>query len=165
MIAIAAIVIAYTGVMAHKNEKAKVAKLGFDGNKLTADNDRTNLLYNPSRLWKDNKLIGNWPWGRPAIPAPSGTKAYFREPTPQLAGLTDWYAEGNQWLRSPEYRDNYVKRYQNAWSGELSQAVLNQLVPGFWHETITKGRVLTQEIKSDGQYNPNGPNLYRYNHP
>jgi hypothetical protein len=162
MIAVAAIAIAYMGIASHKSEQAKLKTLGFDENKLKAPNDRTDLLFNPMRLWKENIKLGNWAWGRPSIPTPSGTKAYYREPTPALAGLTDWYAEGNQWLRSPEYRDMYVAQYRSAWSGELAQAVRTQLVPGFWHETITKGRVLTQEIKADGRYNPNGPNLFRY---
>jgi len=150
------------GLNKYQTRQKELKKLQLEGDKNTQDNDRTNLLFNPARLWELNASLGNWKWSRPAIPSPSGTKAYYRKPTPHLAGLTDWYAEGNQWLRSPEFREMYVKQWQNAWSGELSHATRNQLVPGFWHETITKGRVLTQEIKSNGVYNPNGPNLYRY---
>ena len=162
MMALVAIGIAYTGILARKSSQATLVKLNLEGNKNVSDNNRTDLLYNPKRLWDLNAKIGNWAWGRPALPVPSGTKAYYRKPLPYGAGWTDWSAEGNQWLRGPEYRDLYVNQYRTAWSTELAQATRNQLVPGFWHETITKGRVLTQEIKADGVYNPNGPNLYRY---
>jgi hypothetical protein len=149
--------------MNRTESETKLAKLKLEGNKNIADNNRSNLLYNPERLWTENLKIGNWAWGKPGIPTPTGKKPYFRKPTPHLAGIIDWTHEGNQWLRSPEYREMYVQTYRNAWSTELAQATRNQLVPGYWHETITKGRVLTQEIKSDGVYNPDGPNLYRYN--
>lgn len=162
MIALVTTAIAALALMKHTNEQAKMSKLQLEGNKNTADNNRTKLLFEPKRLWQENILAGNWPWGRPAIPVPSGTKAYYRKPTPIGSGWVDWDNEGNQWLRGPEYRDLYVKTYRNAWSTELAQATRNQLVPGYWKETITKGRVLTQEIRSDGKYNPNGPNLYQY---
>lgn len=148
--------------MKRKKRNSILDRQNLDGNKNTANNNRSELLYNPNRLWKENVKIGNWPWGRPALPAPSATKAYFRKPTPGLAGLIDWSHELNQWMRGPEFRDSYVKTWQNAWSTENSFATRTQLVPGFWHETITKGRVLTQENRADGRYNANGVNLYRY---
>lgn len=137
-------------------------KLNLEGNKNRADNDRTNLLFNPSRLWKENIGVGNWPWPSETIKAPSGTKPYFHRPTPHGAGWIDWSLEGNQWLHSPEFRKKYVATFREAWSTELAQAVRTQLVPGYQHETITKGRVLQQECRADGVYNPNGVNLYAY---
>lgn len=116
----------------------------------------------PARLWDINKKAGNWPWGRPAIPSPSGTKPYFIKPTPIGSGWVDWSHEGNQWLRSQDFRARYVDNYRNAWSTESYFATLSQLVPGFHHETITKGRVLQQENRADGMHNPNGVNLYEY---
>lgn len=162
MIALGVIAIAYASLAANKKNRKTLTQLRLEGNKNTYDNNRQASIFDPKKYWSDNLKLGNWAWGRPAIPTPSGTKAYYREPTPQLAGLTDWMAEGNQWLRSPEFRNLYVQQWQNAWSTENSQAVRTQLVPGFWHETITKGRVLFQENKADGKYNPNGVNLFAY---
>lgn len=148
--------------MRQTQNQMTLTALNLGSDKNTADNDRTNLLFKPENLWAKNLLAGNWPWGRPAVSAPSGTKTYWRKPTPEGSGWVDWSHEGNQWLRGPEFRENYVKNYRNAYSTELAQATRNQLVPGFWHETITKGRVLSQENRADGTYNPNGPNLYSY---
>jgi hypothetical protein len=148
--------------MRMKTKNSMLERRNLGENKNTADNNRSDLLYNPQRLWKENVKAGNWPWGRPALSAPSGTKAYFKKPTPELAGVVDWSHESNQWMRGPEFRDSYVRAWQNAWSTERAFATRNQLVPGFWQETITKGRVLTQENRSDGRYNANGVNLYRY---
>lgn len=162
MIALGMIAVAFMTLKTSNEKNKRLVKQNLEGNKNKADNNRQSLLFDPKRLRDLNTKLGNWPWGRPAIPVPSGTKTYYREPTPQLAGLTDWYAEGNQFLRSPEFRKSYVDRWQNAYSTELSQATRTQLVPGFWQETITKGRVLTHENRADGKYNPNGVNLYQY---
>lgn len=130
----------------------------------TANNDRTNLLFNPKRLWKENALLGNWPWSSPAVRPPLATKPYFRKPTPHLANVVDWADPKNAWLRTPEYRELFVKTYKTAWSTESAFATRTNLVDGFHRELITKGRVLTQESKANGVYNPNGPNLYRYHY-
>ena len=151
------------GLTRHASRAVKpLEKRMLGGNKNTADNDRTNLLYNPKRLWTGNLAAGNWPWANPAVKPPSATKPYFRKPTPLLAEIVDWNQPSNAWLRSPEYRELYVKTYRNAWSTELAQATRTNLVDGFHRELITKGRVLTQENKSTGTYNSNGPNLSRY---
>lgn len=162
MIAIGAILIAVAAIQSRTQTQTQLATLKLEGNKNVSDNDRTSLLFDPSKAWARNVLAGNWAWGRPGVQTPSGTKPYWRKPTPEGSGWVDWSAEGNQWLRGPEYRTMYVGNYRNAYSTELQQALRTQLVPGYQHETITKGRVLTQEIKADGVYNPNGPNLYRY---
>lgn len=165
MIALGLIAAVSAGLTMRSQTQTPMKKRMLDGNKNIADNNRSKLLFSPERIWKENIKLGNWAWGRPAIPSPVGTKAYFRKPPPREAGYTDWSLEGNQWLRSKEYRDLYVKTYRNAWSTELAYATRNQLVPGFWHETITKGRVLQQECHADGRYNPDGPNLYKYASP
>lgn len=136
-------------------------KIPLASEQVEEDNNRSNLLFNPSRLRAENILAGNWGWARPPIRPPAGTKPYWKKPVPEGAGSVDWYLEGNQWLRGPDFRKMYVENYRNAYSTELAQATRRELVPGFWHERITKGRVLThQDDKANGSYNENGVNLY-----
>lgn len=162
MIAIGAVALASLATMSYSRKQKAMVKRNLEGNKNTADNDRTKLMFSPARAWKDNLKLGNWPWGRPAQKGPSGTRPWWKKPTPLGSGWVDWSHEGNQFLRGPEFREAYVNQWRRAWTTELQQATRTQLVPGFWHETITKGRVLTQTNKADGTYNPDGVNLYRY---
>lgn len=124
-------------------------------------NDRTRFIFEPSRFWEINRLVGNWPWGSNNTRPPT-TYANYVQPPPVDAGTIDWSDPHSQLFRTPEFRKMYVDQYRTVYGTELSQAVRNQLVPGFWHETITKGRVMNQTSASNGVYNPDGPNLYRY---
>lgn len=144
-----------------KASEKELEKLNLSGNKNTAANDLTTLLYNTKVSQDRNTKAGNWGWGRGPQQAPT-TLAFFRQPTPILSDAVEWGHEGSQWFRTPEYRELYTKNYRNAWSAESAHAVRTQLVSGFWKESITKGRTLITTTKSDGRYNPDGANLYKY---
>lgn len=126
-----------------------------------AANNRSRLLFDKTPRHEANREVGNWKWDQQNT-KPWVTHQYFKEPTPVLAGVADWSHEGNQWMRMPGFRRCYVDNYRNALSTEHDFALRNQLVAGYWDETITKGRVLTQTTTADGAYNPNGLNLYLY---
>ena len=158
--------LALTGILGlavsrSREEQALKKDLHMEGDKTSAANDITNLLYNPSRLWKENLKVGNWAYSTP-VHKPPTTGFYFKKPTPELSGTVDWYHEGSQLFRTRDFRDQYVDNYRNAWSTETAQATRTQLVDGFQHEIITKGRTLTQQSRATGTWNPHGPNLYAW---
>lgn len=144
------------------NIQTQLDKNNLEADKNDADNNRSDLLFNPYKFMKINENMGNWPYSYPHVKVPASTPFYLKSP-PQLAGLVDWTDEGSQFLKSKEFRENYVQRWRNAYSTELSHALTHQLVNGYWSETINKGSVLFHVNKADGKYNPEGVNLYLYN--
>lgn len=161
MLGIVALGTAYIFLNQKYTKEQVYDQMNLGHGKNTANNDRTALLFDPESQWQRNLDIGNWPWGRPITPTPT-TTTWFRQPTPELSGITDWTHEGNFWLKSPEFREGYIKNYRNAWSTETAHAVRTQLVGGFQRETITKGRVLNSTNRSDGRRDPTGLNLMDY---
>ena len=146
-----------------------LAKQKYDEQKTTLEktlekqkvaNDRGTLFFNKPKFYAENIKLGNVKWDNNA--KPPNTTPYVLKANPRGIEWVDWSAKGNEWLSSPEFRKKYVDNYRNAMSTETDHAIRTQLVGGFWHETITKGRTLQQTSRSDGVYNPDGPNLYLY---
>lgn len=151
---------AYAASVARTNTKL-LKSLKLDDGRLSEANDRSRLVYDQTARHQQNLDAGNWAYSTP-IARPPKTMKYFRAPTPIGSDWVEWGAEGNQWLRTPEFRKLYTDNYRNAWSAESAQAVRTQLVGGFWDETITKGTTLVQQNRADGRRNAHGVNLYEY---
>ncbi len=126
-------------------------------------NNRSKLLFDKPSQAAARTKEGNWGWDSSYGPRPPVTYRLKNAVPPERAGDVDWKKEENQWIRRPEFRKLYVDNYRNASSTERDIALRNQLVSGYWHETITKGRVLTPRQTADGYYNPDGLNLNLYN--
>lgn len=136
-------------------------RLNLGDDKLKAPNDRGKLLFDPQEHYDRNEKMGKVKWDGMNVKPPA-TLSWWKKPTPIGSDVADFTHEGNQWLRSPEFRKIYVDNYRNAWSTESDFALRNQLVTGYQKETITKGKTLQHISKADGKYNPHGINLYRY---
>lgn len=150
------------GMGAYLSSQAMTKNTSGTKRDFSAANDRRKLLYDKPSQREAREKLGNWGWYSDYGPRPPTTAPIFRKTVPQGAGDVDWKKEENQWLRSPEFRKMHVANYRNAHSTERDIALRNQLVAGYWHETITKGRVLHARKTADGQYNPDGLNLNLY---
>ena len=126
-------------------------------------NNRQRLLFDKPPQREAREKEGNWGWDSSYGPRPPVTMRLKNIDPPANAGDVDWKKEENQWMRSKSFRVMYVANYRNASSTERDIALRNQLVSGYWHETITKGRVLTPRQTADGYHNPDGLNLRYYN--
>lgn len=136
-------------------------RLKYDKTDLDAANNRSSLLFDPQKYYAKNVAMGNPKWDGKTVKPPA-TTTWFKKPTPKGSDVADFSHEGNQWLRTPEFRKLYVENYRNAMSAERDFAVRNQLVSGYQKENITKGRVLQHISRADGRYNPDGINLHHW---
>lgn len=134
----------------------------LDGVTLDKFNNRSELLFDMKSYWSRAKELGALPWGQGTMAQAPTTTRFHKPGPPKLAEIIGWDEPMLFDMRSPDKQKRFRENYQMAYSTELAHCVRNQLVPGFWHETITKGPILQQTNTSDGKFNTAGINLYQY---